>query len=280
MATADTKVHGLDVNPKATTSPIAFVGESTHAFDIVDRILTRHSASVIHISEKRLLYMLAEMRSGLLPATPAPELFLFNLLGPFRYDWRDTAKRLRDANPNVAIVVLAGAPTAAVISDSMRVGADELLYETELSFPDLVWQRIGGLIEVAQPAATSPMPPNDRVSPPSSTTVLSILAPDLRAPSGRLDATKIAKRLGVPIARLAGVVGVSRQALSQTPDSPGIQQALERIAQTLHVLDNSLHPDDQRKWLRTSRESLDHNTPLDSIMSGRADVVARIMESL
>ena len=107
---------------------------------------------------------------------------------------------------------------------------------------------------------------------------LSIAAPNLRGPSGRLDATKIARRLGVPIARLAAVVGVSRQALSQTPDSPGIQHALDAIAHTLDVLDTSLQPGDQQKWLRTSRANIDRKTPLDTIMGGGADIVARMLE--
>jgi hypothetical protein len=153
----------------------------------------------------------------------------------------------------------------------MRAGADELLYEPELSSAQLIWQRIGGFLEI--PISSIP-------HPPSNVPELRIATPDLRAPSGRLDATKIAKQLGVPIARLAALVGVSRQALSQTPDSPGIQHALDPIARTLHVLDDSLHPDDQRKWLRTSRENLDGRTPLDRIMSGGADAVARMLESV
>ena len=270
------------VNRLTTVASVAIVGEPTYAFDIVESIL-RYSVTAVQIPEKRLLYMLAEWRTSERSAPRALELFLFDLLAPFRYDWRDIARRLRHEDPNVAIVVLADSPATETIDDAMRAEADELLYEPELSFPNLVWQRIGGLIDVAKPVAVSPPAVVNRLSSPSSSIplppspTLSIAAPDLRASSGRLDATKIAKRLGVPIARLAAVVGVSRQALSQTPDSPGIQYALDPIAQTLHLLDNSLEPVDQQKWLRTSRGNLDRKTPLESIMSGNADAVVRML---
>jgi hypothetical protein len=172
-----------------------------------------------------------------------------------------------------------------MIDDAMRAGADEVLYEPELSFPHLVWQRIGGLIELANPtiAVDAPLPQTDRLSLPPSPIPrppsLAITASNLRAASGRLDATKIAKRLGVPIARLATLVGVSRQALSQTPDSPGIQAALEPTARMLHTLDESLDASDEPKWLRASHPSLGGKSPLDLVMSGEADVVARILES-
>jgi hypothetical protein len=242
------------------------VGEPSDATARIAAILEHHSVAVTILPEKRLLYMLAQPSDR-----RSAQLYLFNLLTPFHYDWRDILGRLKAAQPDTAIVVAIARPTRDVIDDAMRAGADELLYEPELSSPRLIWQRIGGFLE-------PPISPTGH--PPSSVPQLRIATPDLRAPSGRLDATKIAKQLGVPIAQLAAVVGVSRQALSQTPDSPGIQHALDPIAQTLHILDDSLHPDDQRKWLRTSRENLDGRTPLDRIMSGSADAVARMLESV
>jgi CheY-like chemotaxis protein len=269
------------VNRLTTIPSVAIVGTPpTRAFDVLHDILRRHSVTAVQLPEKRILYMVAELRAGERSTTPAPLLFLFDLLTPFRYDWRDILRRLRHEDQNVPLVVLADSPAPQTIDDAMRAGADELLYEPELSFPNLVWQRIGGLIELAKPsdANSSEVSARNAVTH-SPSPALSIAAPDLRAPSGRLDATRIAKRLGVPVARLAALVGVSRQALNQTPDSPGIQDALHAIARTLHVLDNSLQPDDQQKWLRTSRVNLDRKTPLDAIMGGRADTVARMLES-
>jgi len=268
------------VNRLTTVPSVAIVGAPTNTLDILDDILRRHSVTAVQLPEKRILYMVAELRAGERWTTPAPLLFLFDLLTPFRYDWRDILRRLRHEDQNVPLVVLADSPAPRTIDDAMRAGADELLYEPELSFPNLVWQRIGGLIDLAKPSdANSPEASTRHTATHPTSPTLSIAAPDLRAPSGRLDATKIAKRLGVPIARLAAVVGVSRQALSQTPDSIGIQHALDDIAHTLDVLDKSLQPDDQQKWLRTSRVDLDRKTPLDTIMGGGADAVARMLES-
>jgi len=274
-------VNGLadGVNRLTTQPSVAIVGAPTQAFDVLEDILRRHAVRAVQIPEKRLLYMVAELRAGERSATSPPDLFLFDLLTPFRYDWRDIMRRLRHEDQNVPLVVLADSPAPKTIDDAMRAGADELLYEPELSFPNLVWQRIGGLIELAKPSdAKSPHVSARHTAAHPIFPTLSIAAPNLRGPSGRLDATKIARRLGVPIARLAAVVGVSRQALSQTPDSPGIQHALDAIAHTLDVLDTSLQPDDQQKWLRTSRVNLDRQTPLDTIMAGGADIVARMLE--
>jgi hypothetical protein len=268
-----------------TESSVAIVGEPGSAFDIIERVLRPYSVAAVHLPEKRLLYVLAELRAGETPAAPAPELYLFNVLGPFRYDWRQILSRLRHGQPNVAIVVLADTPTPETIGDAMRAGADEVLYEAELSFPHLVWQRIGGLIELARPEEAGPPALSDRlptppsqISRPPSAGVLGITASNLRAPSGRLDATKIAHRLGIPIARLAALVGVSRQALNQTRDSTGTQAALDPIARMFHALDSSLDPNDEPKWLRASHPGLEGKSPLDAVMSGEADVVARMLE--
>jgi len=266
MASSSAFDNSSPVNQTAISATAAIVGQLTDATTRIAAILERHSVAITILPEKRLLYMLAQ--------TPidrgSAQLYLFNLLAPFRYDWRDILARLRAAERDTAIVVVAERPTSDAIGDALRAGADELLYEPELSSPHLVWQRIGGFLEPPD----SPIP-----HPPSPFPALRIAAPNLRASSGRLDATMIAKRLGVPLARLAAVVGVSRQALTQTPDSPGIQHALDPIARTLHVLDESLDPDDQQKWLRTSRVNLDRKTPLDAIMNGNANTVAQLLES-
>ena len=86
------------------------------------------------------------------------QLYVFNLLTPFRYDWRDILGRLRAAQPDAAIVVAIDRPTRDAIDDAMRAGADELLYEPELSFPQLIWQRIGGFLEPPNPHPPSPVP--------------------------------------------------------------------------------------------------------------------------
>ena len=256
-----------------TTQTVAVVGEGIDGFT---ELVERYGVLATRMSEKRLLYMLAERDAGEPGEARAEGLFLFNLLSPFRYDWRDQIRRLRRVEPNAAIVVLFPRSTVESVDDAMRAGADEVLYQPELSSPRLVWQRIGGLIGPVPETSAAPEP---AATESSRRGVLAITATDLRAPTGRLDATRVAKRLGVPVARLATVVGVSRQALSQTPDSAGIQAALEPIGRLLHLLHDAFSPDDTAKWLRACHKSLDGVSPLDAVMSGRADVVARLVET-
>ena len=96
--------------------------------------------------------------------------------------------------------------------------------------------------------------------------------------SGRLDAKRIAQRLGVSVNRLAPATGVSQQALSKRPDSPRAQKGLAFIARVLAALDE-LHPAAGAKmWLNTPRFRLGDAAPLELILQGRADAVARMLE--
>ena len=96
--------------------------------------------------------------------------------------------------------------------------------------------------------------------------------------SGRFDAKRIAERLGVSVNRLAPATGVSQQALSKRPDSPRAQKGLAFIARVLAALDE-LHPAAGTKmWLNTPRSRLGDAAPLELILQGRADAVARMLE--
>jgi hypothetical protein len=96
--------------------------------------------------------------------------------------------------------------------------------------------------------------------------------------SGRFDAKRIAERVGVSVNRLAPATGVSQQALSRRPDSPRAQKGLASIARVLAALDE-LHPAAEAKmWLNTPRSRLGDAAPLELILQGRADAVARMLE--
>jgi hypothetical protein len=108
--------------------------------------------------------------------------------------------------------------------------------------------------------------------------VLSIATPKLRARSGRLDAKRIAARLGVSLRQLAKAAGISHQALSGTPDSKTAQAGLDPIARALGILDELFPTSDQvRAWLNTPHGRLDGSTPLAALLDGRAEQVARML---
>jgi hypothetical protein len=108
--------------------------------------------------------------------------------------------------------------------------------------------------------------------------LLGVTAPDLRASSGRLDARKIADRLGIALGRLAGALPVSRQALSALPDSLRAQEALDPIARALHVLDLLLPRERVRMWLNAPHPRLEGSTPVEALLDGRAERVAQLLE--
>lgn len=107
--------------------------------------------------------------------------------------------------------------------------------------------------------------------------LLRIQTPELRAKSGRLDAKRIAKRLGVSLRDLAVPLGISHQALSKTPDSERAQEGLDPIARTLGLLDELLGRERERAWLNTLHARLGGETPLKALLSGRAEEVARML---
>lgn len=109
---------------------------------------------------------------------------------------------------------------------------------------------------------------------------LQIVAPGLRnADSGRLDARRIAGATGLSLAALARASGISQQALSATPDSPGAQRGLLPIARLSELLDEVFTPEEKRVWLRTPNDRFDGRTPLQAIEAGDAELVALSVES-
>lgn len=122
---------------------------------------------------------------------------------------------------------------------------------------------------------------------PASEAALTDLSTRLRDNAGRLDAKKLSDLLGIRMTDLATkVCGVSKQALSQSPTSAGIQdklQPLEDIAQLLHWCSGDEAK--LRAWLkRPNRDfpQIDGKTPspVDLILRGHAGIVARKVHNL
>ena len=107
--------------------------------------------------------------------------------------------------------------------------------------------------------------------------VLDIATPKLRGPSGRLDAQRLADRLGVSLRQLAAVAGVTHQALSATPDSKRAQPGLDAIARALGTLDTLLAESSARAWLNAPHSMLNGATPLQALLDGRAERVASML---
>jgi hypothetical protein len=109
--------------------------------------------------------------------------------------------------------------------------------------------------------------------------VLAIVAPSLRNDNGRLDAKRIAERLGVSVAALAQAIGKQRQTVNKTPDADDLQPALAPMARVISMLDDALAPNELTAWLSSSHAGLGGATPRAEILAGRAARVALMLES-
>jgi hypothetical protein len=101
----------------------------------------------------------------------------------------------------------------------------------------------------------------------------------LLSDKGRLSAKAVADALGIPWTRLAVLLGSNKQAVGKTPDAPALQAPLrpfERIARLRAVLPEK----GVLAWMQRPNVHLDDQTPLQIIDSGRANVVADLVESM
>src|SRR2546430_8999082 len=104
--------------------------------------------------------------------------------------------------------------------------------------------------------------------------VLAHVDPRLHSSAGKLDARRIAARLGLPLKRLAPALDYTPQGLSKNPTSDNLQAPLAEIAHVLNRL-RSLVADDRSAaiWLRAPHPDLGGSTPLSYILSGRTSAV-------
>ncbi|RYD30161.1 MAG: hypothetical protein EOP86_20450 [Verrucomicrobiaceae bacterium] len=110
----------------------------------------------------------------------------------------------------------------------------------------------------------------------------------LRDPrTGRLDARKLGELMGLSLTDLAvKVCGITKQALSQSPSSTGIQDKLRPLEEIAHFLDWCGHDEGRfRAWLnRPNRDFAPLNgkilSPMQLILLGHAGVVAHQVRNL
>ncbi len=226
-----------------------------------------------------------------------------------RDDWLAELRSVRALDPGSACVVAADMEPA-LLEDICAEGAGhvEFMSSPEVLNAELVRARVGAAVARAQHAAwaSSPRKLGQRAMAPVPAVdvlaarervanalgqlpaaearrqplleLLDIRVPHLRAASGRLDAKLIAEALDVPLTRLAVPAAVSRQALSQMPDSPAAQAGLDPVARVLGVLGEVLEPAEVLQWLNAPHKQLDGKPPLELVTNGEAEHVALMLE--
>lgn len=100
------------------------------------------------------------------------------------------------------------------------------------------------------------------------------------AATGRIDAAKVAAYLRVPLPRIASAVGAAYAAAHKTPDASSLQEGLGRFKRVLALLTRATrNRREARAWLNTPHPDLDERTPIDIMLSGRADAVIALLEN-
>lgn len=247
---------------------------------------------------------------------PLPTLVMFNFWGGARSEsvaarWQarclEAMGQLDKCCPDIPILVIADElRQRRLIEDALDRGTDEVIGTSVAAIKPLVRMRVRtvlagfarrsapertGALPYAIPAgdtaaalarlhrAAEALPAREARAAPLAD-LLGIDVPSLRADSGRLDARRIAATFGISLSQLAKATPVTRQALSEMPDSPRAQTALDAFARTWGALSRLLPEDQIRKWLNANHERLSGSTPLEALLDGRAERVARMLESV
>lgn len=247
-------------------------------------------------------------------AVPSADLYIVNMVGenlPLER-YHQTIEKIKSAEPESKVVLVGYPITAVSVARAVAAGVDEFIWDPEIKSPKILTRRICRLVEeilaekseveesdVKRVRETPRAPASEaeqkaaiarveRELAKSSTTtgrpqlltdVLGIKVPELRSSSGRLDAKKIAGRLRISLSQLEDAVGVSRQALHKNADSEKAQAGLDPIARVIDVMDRVFDPEQAPMWLNARNDALKGKTPLETILAGRAESIARIFES-
>jgi len=110
---------------------------------------------------------------------------------------------------------------------------------------------------------------------------LQVTLPELHdEASGRIDAQKLARYMGVPLARLAEAWHLNYKAIHRNPSAESAQPPLKPVKRALEILHEFFQkPETVRVWLNTPHPDLDGRTALEMILANNAIAVLRILEN-
>lgn len=104
---------------------------------------------------------------------------------------------------------------------------------------------------------------------------------DLRNPaSGRLDGELIRACFRLKRTELAALLGVTPEALRQTPDSPNHREKFEVLEQIAALRTLLAKPADFAKWLESPNTELEARLPISLIREGHATIVADLVQDI
>lgn len=98
--------------------------------------------------------------------------------------------------------------------------------------------------------------------------------------TGRLDASRFAEYLKVPLKQFAGALNKNYSTIHKTPAAMTLQPALRSIKRTLEILEQVfVDRSVVLAWLNSPHPDLGRRTPLDVILQGYPDTVEDMLEA-
>ena len=189
----------------------------------------------------------------------------------------DIVRKLRRGHPSLPILVLLPEKSGAAVHQAIKRGATDFLQKPIDA--TLLLRRVEQCLSTIKLHRF--MRARRRTVGPEGPTTLAVPLPQLHdRESGRVDAKKVAKYLGVPLAKLAPPLGAKYRTLFKTPAAESVQDSLRPIKRVLTILNEMIGDQSTvRAWLNSPHVDLGMRTPVHVMLDGHVDAVLRLLEN-
>jgi uncharacterized protein (DUF2384 family) len=110
---------------------------------------------------------------------------------------------------------------------------------------------------------------------------LTVTLPELHDPrSGRIDASRVADFLSVPLSQVAAALDASYPAVHKTPDAVSLQRRLAPWKRAIELVSHVTR--DRREalvWLNSPHPDLGLETPLQVLLAGHVEAVVTLVDN-
>jgi CheY-like chemotaxis protein len=178
---------------------------------------------------------------------------------------REASDRRRSSARPLVVIVMSTGDEVAEHAAAVKAGADLYLSYRVVANKEIIPIYVSRMLQ--RRADDVPVVPEAGPAQPQAPSgwmeVFDLPAARLRSESGRLDASRIAQALGVPLKKLAAAIETGYTTVHKTPDSPALQAVLAPFANVIAMLD-------ERRvlaWLQSPQERLGNNTPQQAMLA-------------
>jgi CheY-like chemotaxis protein len=184
---------------------------------------------------------------------------------------REASHRTRSSARPLVVIVMSARDGVAEHAAAVKAGADLYLSHRVVTNTEIIGIYLSRMLQRRAddvPAAPEANPVQAQ-APSGWMEVFDLPAARVRGENGRLDASRIAHALGVPLKKLAAAIGTGYTTVHKTPDSPALQAVLAPFANVVAMLDEVFGGDEQRvlAWLQVPRERLGNRTPQQAMLA-------------